>query len=258
MTLVRLITFSRSPALVVAEQQDLFEREGLTVQAEITRGSVEQIRGLLAGTWDVAHTAADNVMAYVDKEHADLFVFAVADLGVGQNLVVRSDVTSYADLRGQTLGVDALDTGFAFVLRRMLERNRLPWGSYELVAVGSTPERMQALRDGRVAGCLLSSGPDQQAEREGFRMLEPASAYFRLYPGLTAATTRRWANQHEAELLGYTRGLLAGARAAGGGPPSIEEVMASLEVVRQLRHDMTGTGAGLDAYVDLSYMQRAS
>jgi hypothetical protein len=34
-------------------------------------------------------------------------------------------------------------------------------------------------------------------------------------------------------------------------------VLASLEVVRRLRQDMTGTSAGLEAYVDLSYMQRA-
>src|SRR5919206_1410759 len=157
MPLVRVIAFSKPPALVAAQSQGLFEQEGLTVEVELTRGSIEQIRGLLGGTWDIAHTAADNVMAYVDREGADLFVFAVADLGVGQKLVVRPDVTGYADLRGQPLGVDALDTGYAFVLRRMLENNGLAWGDYQLVAVGSTPQRLQALREGRIAGALLSS-----------------------------------------------------------------------------------------------------
>src|SRR5918912_654360 len=145
MPLIRLIAFSRPVALLAAQAKGLFEREGLTVEVELTRGSVEQIRGLLAGTWDIAHTAADNVMAYVDREGADLCVFGVFDLSVGQTLVVRPEVRSYADLRGQPLGVDALDTGYAFVLRRMLERNGLAWGSYELVPVGSTPQRQQAL-----------------------------------------------------------------------------------------------------------------
>src|ERR671933_1490328 len=106
MPLIRLIAFSRPVALLAAQAKGLFEREGLSVEVELTRGSIEQIRGLLAGRWDVAHTAADNVMAYVDREGADLFVFAVADLGVGQQLVVRPEVTSYAQLRGQPLGVD--------------------------------------------------------------------------------------------------------------------------------------------------------
>ena len=72
-----------------------------------------------------------------------------------------------------------------------------------------------------------------------------------LYPGLTAVTTRRWANDHARELVGYTRALLQGA----GSVPCVEQVMASLEVVRQLRQDMTGVTAGLERYVDLSYMQ---
>lgn len=251
---IKLITFSRSPALLAAEEHGLFAREGLTVETDITRGSVEQIRGLLAGTWDIAHTAADNVMAYVDRERADLFVFGVVDLGVGQQLIVRSDVSGYAGLRGQPLAVDALDTGYAFVLRRMLERNGLAWGSYELVPVGSTPQRLAALREGRVAGALLSAPPDDAT----LHVLDVAATYFPLYPGLTLATTRRWANAHEAELLGYTRALLDGARAAGAPVPSLEQAVASLDVVRQLRQDLTGTTASLDAYVDLTPMERAA
>jgi ABC-type nitrate/sulfonate/bicarbonate transport system substrate-binding protein len=252
MSLVRVIAFSRPAALVAAQEQGLFEREGLSVEVDLTRGSIEQIRGLLAGRWDIAHTAADNVMAYVDREGADLFVFAVVDLGVGQTLVVRPEVTSFADLRGQALAVDALDTGYAFVLRRMLEKNNLPWGTYELVPVGSTPQRLQALQEGRVVGALLSS------PAEGLRVLAPAADYFPLYPGLTAATTRRWARAHQDELVRYTRALLAGARAAQPGvpPPSLEQAMASLDVVRQLRQDLTGTTGGLETYIDLSYMER--
>jgi ABC-type nitrate/sulfonate/bicarbonate transport system substrate-binding protein len=286
MTLIRLIAFSRPTALLAAQHKGFFEGEGLTVEAALTRGSVEQIRGLLAGTWDIAHTAADNVMAYVDREGADLVVFAVADLGVGQKLIVRSDITAYAGLRGQPLAVDALDTGYAFVLRRMLEQHGLPWGSYQLVPVGSTPRRLEALREGRVAGALLSSPP------EGFPVLDSAADYFPLYPGLTAATTRRWATANQPQLHGYTRGLLAGARwavdpshrdeaveliardqqidlptarrryeleaeARSVAQPTLEQVMASLEVVRRLRQDMTGSTAALEACVDLSYMQRA-
>src|SRR5919206_2247357 len=103
MPLLRLIAFSRPVALLAAQAKGFFERERLSVEVELTRGSIEQIRGLLAGRWDIAHTAADNVMAYVDREGADLFVFAVADLGVGQQLVVRPEIASYADLAQKSL-----------------------------------------------------------------------------------------------------------------------------------------------------------
>jgi ABC-type nitrate/sulfonate/bicarbonate transport system substrate-binding protein len=284
---VRLITFSRPITLLAALYKGFFKQHGLTVEADLTRGSVEQIRGLLEGRWDVAHTAADNVMAYVDREGVDLFVFAVADLGVGQKLIVRPEITSYEGLRGQPLAVDALDTGYAFVLRRMLEQHGLAWGSYELVPVGSTPQRLQALRDGRVVGALLSSPPDDE-----FSLLGSAAESFPLYPGLTAATTRRWASAHPADLLGYTRALLAAARWAADprnadeaveliardqhvdtqtarrryqlevesrsiALPTLDQILAGLDVVRRLRQALTGSTTGLEAYVDLSYMERA-
>lgn len=292
MTTIRLITFSRPLALLAAERNGYFAREGLEVDCEVTRGSVEQIRGLLAGKWDVAHTAADNVMAYVDRENADLFVFLVADLGLAQKLIVQPDIQSYADLRGKVLGVDALDTGYAFVLRSMLEQNGLGRQEYELVSVGGTPQRLEALRTGDIVGCLLNAPPEEEALREGFRLLEPAGAYFPLYPGLTAATTRRWAAAHDDELVRYTRALLDGAAWAADtsnasaaiqmialdqgvdadtarrryeieaasrteGQPTGAQIESSLEAVRGLRRAMTGVGSNLHSYVDTSYMRRA-
>ena len=292
MATLRLITFSRPVALLAAEQQGFFHDQGLEVACEITRGSVEQVRGLMAGRWDVAHTAADNVMAYVDREQADLFIFAVADLGLGQKLIVEPSVQGFADLRGRTLGVDALDTGYAFVLRGMLQRNGLGLDDYQLEAIGSTPERWAALREGRVAGCLLSSPSDERAIREGFRLLALAGEYFPVYPGLTAATTRRWAADHDADLLAYTRALLAGAAWAADpanaekavdliardqqvdaegarrrlqvelesrsvAQPTDTQVAQGLEVVRDLRRQITGVGGPLESYFDPTYMRRA-
>jgi hypothetical protein len=71
----------------------------------------------------------DNVVAYredqgeaeIDRE-PDLFVCMGGD-NAFLSLVVQSDINSYSDLRGKTLSVDALTTGFAFVLRKMLASN---------------------------------------------------------------------------------------------------------------------------------------
>mgnify|MGYP002633464640 CR=1 FL=1 len=39
-----------------------------------------------------------------------------------QNLMAAPDIKTVADLRGKQLAVDALTTGFAFVLREMISR----------------------------------------------------------------------------------------------------------------------------------------
>src|SRR5512142_1895947 len=97
---LRIITFGQPLAAVAAQRLGLFEREGLEVEYALTHASTEQIRQLLAGDWDLAHTAVDNVMAYVDAENADLFVFMVLDLGLAQKLILRPGLHSYEDLRG--------------------------------------------------------------------------------------------------------------------------------------------------------------
>ena len=289
---LRLVTFSRPVALLAAEAKGYFVAQGLRVTHEVTASSVAQMRGLLGGRWDVAHTAADNVMAYVDREGADLFIFLVADLGLEHQFVVRPEIESYAALSGTLLGVDAPDSGYASVLCKMLALNGVERGTYGLAPVGSTPKRFRALLDGGISGCLLSPTYDAQAVERGCRLLDPASRYFPLYPGLTAAATRRWADGHEPELRGYTRALLGAARWAADaahveeairliardrgadpaiarhryagpvvsltdGVPDLHQVTSALEVVRELRREMTGAGGPLEAYFDPRYMRDA-
>lgn len=294
METVRLITFGRPLALEAADQLGLFEREGLRVDVEITRGSVEQIRGLRAGTWDLAHTAADNVMAYVNRDGADLFIFLVADLGLAQNLYVQPTVQRYEDLRGTTVGVDALDTGYAFVVRKMMQRNGLELDrDYRFVSVGGPGQRLEALRAGTISAGVLAAGHENVALAEGFRLLDRGSAHFPEYPGLTAATTRAWAREHDALLHAYTRAIVAGAvwasdpanrptaidliarsqgvsrdeaearfetERAARSPENAtpERVRRGLEAVRDLRREMTGVGYyDLERYYDPTYADAA-
>lgn len=126
---------------MAAERKGFFQDEHLQVEYTQTPSSAVQIRGLLDGKWDVALTAPDNVMAYVEKENADLFTFMVADLGLNQKLFVRPEISSWADLRGKNIGVDAVDTGFAFLVVRMLDRNGLKPGDYTFVSVGGNQSR---------------------------------------------------------------------------------------------------------------------
>jgi ABC-type nitrate/sulfonate/bicarbonate transport system substrate-binding protein len=293
---LKLIGFSRPLALLAAEHRGFFAREGLLFEYNQTPDSVTQIRGLLAGTWDLAHTAADNVMAYVEREGADLLIFMVADLGISQKLFVQPAISAYADLRGQVLGVDGLDTGYAYVLRRMLQRNGLDAADYRLESIGGTPQRLDALRAGRVAGVLLGPPIDDRALRDGFRLLEAAADHFPLYPGVTGATTRRWAEAHKDLLVRYIRAYLDAAdRAADPGNrdqaigllasihqvtpevgqvrylherqgrsaarPTIDQVMAALQVVLDLRWEMDQRPEPKPSptrYFDPTYWQQAA
>src|SRR5438445_13666392 len=108
--------------IYVAQDKGLFEKHGIRVTVQATPGSVAQMTGLKEGKFDIAMTAVDNIVAYVEGQgeapigpQPEFFAFMGSDTGF-LSLVTVSDVKTVTDLKGRTLSVDALTTGYAFVL----------------------------------------------------------------------------------------------------------------------------------------------
>ncbi len=199
----------------VAQEKELFARNGVTVKITPTPNSVFQLTGLIDGKFDIAHTAIDNVIAYMEGQGEaptsttpDLVVFMGGDNGF-LRLVTVPEVKSYADLKGKELSVDALTTGYAFVLRKLLEKGGLQESDYALVRAGGVLQRFEALLEKKHAGTLLLSPFEVPAEARGFNRLSNAIDVLGHYQGLTGAARRAWAREHEAELTGYIRAYVA-------------------------------------------------
>lgn len=215
---LKLIAFPGAPNLPIfaAMTNGDFRREGIAIEFETTPSSRYQIEQLVAGRFDVAATAFDNVVAYQEGQGAvelpvppDLFVFMGATQ-IELSLVVAPEVRNFDDLAGRTLALDALATGFAFVLYRMLEQAGIALGDCELAAVGATPQRWEALRSGRAAGTLTIEPFTSLATAQGFRVLATSRDYFPRYQGGIFAARRAWASTHEGTLEAFVRGYLAG------------------------------------------------
>src|SRR5712691_8460018 len=189
---LRVIAFSRPAAFVAAEAEGHFAAASLAIEYTPARGSAPQLDALLRGEFDLAHTAADNVVMRVDRDGADLAVVCVAELGVAQRLVVRSEIAEVGDLRGATLGVDAAESGYATLLYSILERRGVPRASYRVAAVGGTAQRLDALHAGDIAGAMLGPPHDLRAIAAGARVLASAAEDFPGYPALTVAARRSW------------------------------------------------------------------
>jgi ABC-type nitrate/sulfonate/bicarbonate transport system substrate-binding protein len=200
----------------VAQANGYFERNGIAVTLTPTPNSVFQLTNLIDGKFDIAMTAIDNVVAYDEKQgeaptiaDPDLIAFMGGDNGF-LRLVTVPEVKTYADLKGKQLSVDALTTGYAFVLRKLLEENGLASTEYELVKAGGVVERFEALCRKQHSGTLLISPFEVLAEAQGFNRLANAADQLGDYQGLIGATRRSFAEQHERELVAYIRGYLSG------------------------------------------------
>lgn len=215
---LRLIAFPGAPnlPLFAALAHGAFEREGLAVELVTTPSSKYQIESLVAGRFDLAATAYDNVVAYRAGQGAvefdrlpDLYVLMGATR-IELSLVVAPDVRELADLRGKTLALDALATGFAFVLYAMLENAGLDRDACRLAPIGATPQRWEAVRAGEAAGTLTIEPFTSIARAQGFRVLKTSSEILPHYQGGVFAASRAWMNAHERRVEGFIRGYLAG------------------------------------------------
>ena len=195
----------------VAREKGLFAKNGIDVKVTPTPSSVFQLTNLIDGKFDIAMTAVDNLIAYREgqgeapKIGPDLFAFMGGDNGF-LRLVTVPEVRTFDDLRGKTLSVDALTTGYAFVLLEIMEKNGLVHGrDYATVSAGGVLQRFQALMEQKHAGTLLLSPFEVQAEAKGFNRLGNAIDVLGRYQGLVGGARKAWADANRDAVIGYIR-----------------------------------------------------
>ena len=208
---LEVITFPGTGSLVhfVGADKGFYERAGIEVNVTPTPNSVFQITNLVAGKFDIASTAIDNVVAYQEGQGAaelerdpDIFVF-MGGAQIELTFTVAADIASFDDLRGKTLAVDALSTGFAFILYRMLENAGLGPDDYTLVSVGGTDKRWESLKAGEHAGTLLNDPFTSFAMAAGFRNLESSRDTLAHYQSGIFAACRSWAEANGDRLTTF-------------------------------------------------------
>jgi ABC-type nitrate/sulfonate/bicarbonate transport system substrate-binding protein len=195
----------------VAQDKGFFQSNGIRVTLQTTQNSVEQMTGLAEEKFDIAITAVDNIVAYVEGQgeaaigpQPEFIAFMGSDSGF-LNLVVTPEIKTFGDLKGRTLSVDARTTGYAFVLFEILARNGLKEGDYSIEKVGGTAKRWIALRDRKQSGTLLSTPFNLLAQEQHFNELAKAIKVIGSYQGNVAATRRSWATQNRSKVIAFIR-----------------------------------------------------
>lgn len=215
---IKVIAFPGAPNLPVyaALENGYFKSLGLNVSLETTQSSVSQIEKFSTGEYDLAFTACDNIFAYREGlgakqlEGASEFRVIMGATQVELSAVVAPDIQSAADLRGKSLALDAVGTGFAFVLYEMLDKLGLPMTDYERVAVGATPERWASVKAGQHAGTITIEPFTSVAVAAGFRVLRKSTDVFPNYQGGIVAARQSWAVANADSVKAFIRGYLQG------------------------------------------------
>lgn len=282
--------------LFAAQSQSTFARQGLAVELQFTQTSGELRGGLAKGDFEIAHAGVDNAVAMVETAGADVVIVMGGDTGMNE-LFVQPTIRSVGDLRGKTVIVDAPNTAYALVLRKMLLVNGLRAGEdYTVKPVGGTFQRVAAMTDNPdYAASMLNPPFSVLAERRGLKSLGTAVSVIGPYQATAAFVMRPWARAHAATLEKYIAayvdalrwamapenkaaavGLLVDrmklepdvaervysmATGPGGLQPDARFDPDGFRTVLALRAEMEGQWGGRapapDRYLDLGYYERA-
>ncbi len=146
-TLLRVNIFNTSSnlPLMAAMVEGYFARRQLTIEVQNTPNSDAQRAGLAAGQFEIAHAAVDNAVAMVESAGQDVVIVCGGDAGMN-DLMVRAEINTIADLRGKLLAVDAPGTAYALAAKKILkDHGLLENRDYSVKLAGGTGPRSAAM-----------------------------------------------------------------------------------------------------------------
>jgi ABC-type nitrate/sulfonate/bicarbonate transport system substrate-binding protein len=234
---IRFITFSIEPATLVAQARGFLAAEGLDLDVTITPNSTEQMRGLGQGTWDIASMGFDNVLAWSGRDGGPQIVGVIQpSTSIYLPMYVRPEIQDWNDLRGKPLAVDAVDTAFALVLRRILLAHDLDLarGDYTFVPEGTTVLRLESMARGDTHAGIMSTELEPRAQAAGLRRMADHREVLPDYPGGVFAVSRPWGQQNRDAVVRFLRAWLAASRWIDANrEATIEMLMAARNTTRE-------------------------
>ena len=189
-------------ALFVAQSQGLFEAQGVQCNITHTGSSTVQMQGLREGRFDVGCQLPDHVVR-AGLNGTPLCVLAAQSHAPDVALVASAIIRSLAELKGHRIAVDGARSGYALLLVQLLSSMGLSSNDYQLVEVGDSQQRVQAMRSGEFMASFINPPLDKALVNDGFVRLTTTRQAFPNYPGPVVAARRDWADAHPELAKGF-------------------------------------------------------
>src|SRR6266849_7668140 len=214
-TVLRVNTFptaSYSPILV-GIANGVFEKRGMKVELQFTPNSDVQREGLGKGAFEIVHAAVDNAVAMVEMAHEDVVIVTGGDTGMNE-FMVRPEIKSMADIRGKTVVVDAPNTAYALLAKKILKNAGLLEGKdYTVKPIGGTPQRIEAMEKSTENAAGMLNPPFSFAAKDrGLKSFGRAIDLLGPYQAGGAFVMRSWARANGPLLERYIAAYIESVR----------------------------------------------
>ena len=215
MQLLRVNIFNTSSnlPLLAAQAAGYFERRDLRIEIQNTPNSDAQRAGLAAGSFEIAHAAVDNAVAMVESGGQDVVIVLGGDAGMNE-FMVRQEINAMEELRGKVLAVDAPNTAYALVAKKILKNHGLLENrDYTVRLAGGTGQRAAAMAaDPQLAAAMINPPFSFTVRAQGLKSLGNQFKLLGPYQATGAFALRGWARDHADVLQNYLAAYIEGQR----------------------------------------------
>jgi NitT/TauT family transport system substrate-binding protein len=191
---LKLSYSSESPGALpvwIGKESGLYAKNGLDIQLIRVTGNVA-VMAVVANEVNIAFMGGSAAITS-NLAGSDAVMVAAGEVATDYSLVANPKIKSAAELKGGIVGIASVVGSATTATLYGLQKLGLGRNDVTLLVVGGTPERLAALRTGRIQATLLSPPTSFAAEREGYTILTDAIMPL---PYNSVVSTRKFAKQN--------------------------------------------------------------
>jgi ABC-type nitrate/sulfonate/bicarbonate transport system substrate-binding protein len=189
-----------------AQANGFFKSEGLDVDSTRFDVTSQAVTALVTGAINIASPTPDVAILATIKGQGDVIIVSNEIRLPTWDLMVQSDIKSYADLKGKVLGVSQLQSASTLNLRQLLRKHGLKDDDYNILQVGGSSKRYAALQSKQIAASLITEPVNFEAMDAGFKKLGGVYEASTV-PSTVIAVSRAWAQANEKVLVAFLRAM---------------------------------------------------
>ncbi len=198
--------------LFIAEEKRFFQKNGIYLEEIIMRGGINTTRAVLSNTIPIGRINPDYVIDAQEKG-AKVKIISGALEKIPYDIMARPEIKSGANIKGKVMGVDSLSGGTTLMVREVLEKAyKLTDKDYQLLVVGTSPERYAALKGGAVAVTFMAPPFNLRAAKEGFTKLTTFHEYLGPIQFVVEFAHEDYIRSNRAEVVKFLKGMIEAAR----------------------------------------------
>ncbi len=203
------ISLSNAPVWI-AEEKGFFKKYDIETEAIVVGGgATRSVSAVIAGDLQFGSTGGGAVVSAVFSGSDIVMVAAGNNKGI-QRLMVKSDVTTPAALKGKRIGITTLGSSGHLALLLMLRKWGMTPEDVQIIQVGASPVMLISLQKGGIDAAVLQDPTFFMAEDIGFKTLGDPVALDIQYLQNVLVASRAYLKSHRDIASRFMKGFVEG------------------------------------------------